>query len=93
MTAARYIGVILAEHKRRGTPFEEAWLSALRSLPKGVGEEAKEQLRDWKVAISWAKLNFRAAYLNQPCPMEVSLDTLRALAEAFSDEDELALAA
>lgn len=88
MTPAAYVRVILSEHRRRGTPFEEAWLSALRSLPKGVGPEAKAQIKEWKVQIAWAKQDFRAAYLGLEPPHVVPVQVLRELAAAFAADDE-----
>lgn len=78
------------EHKRRGTPFETAWVSALRTLPKGVGPSAKEQLSEWKLVLVWAKLEFRSAYLDQA--ETVPAAALRELAIVFSEDDYLATA-
>lgn len=62
MTPAQHVRVVLAEHRRHGTSFEAAWVSALRSLPKGSSPSSREQLSEWKAALRWAKEYFRTAY-------------------------------
>lgn len=62
MTPAQHVRVVLAEHRRHGTSFEDAWVSALRSLPKGSSPSSQEQIKEWKAILRWAKEFYRAAY-------------------------------
>lgn len=53
---------MLAEHRKTGTAFEDAWVSALRSLPKGSNYSSQQQIKEWKAILRWAKPHYRSAY-------------------------------
>lgn len=70
---------MLAEHRNCGTAFEDAWVSALRSLPKGSNISSQQQIKEWKAALRWAKPHYRAAYEgDQPLTDVAELQTLAA---------------
>lgn len=62
MTPAAHVRVVLAHHRKLDTEFEEAWISSLRSLPKGTCDNSRTYLKEWKVALRGTKKAFRAAY-------------------------------
>lgn len=69
MTPAAHVRIVLGYHRELGTEFEAAWLSALRSLPKGTRQDARDQIGEWKPILAWAKEAFRAAYLGLDAPL------------------------
>lgn len=49
--------LVLSEYKALGVPFNVAWASALRSLPRSHPE-----MKAWKKELTWARPAFQAAY-------------------------------
>lgn len=62
MNLAQHVRIVLTEYGRRGIPFDEAWMLAMRSLPKGKNDIEKAQLVEWKAALRWAKPHFGASF-------------------------------
>jgi hypothetical protein len=54
---AAHVRVVLAHHRRCGRPFNEAWASALRSIPRN-----DEQLPEYRAALRATKNVWRRAY-------------------------------
>jgi hypothetical protein len=62
MNLAEHIRIVLTEYGRRGVPFDDAWVYAMRSLPKGKNDIERDQLVEWKIALRWAKPHFQANF-------------------------------
>lgn len=67
MTPAEHTRIVLAEFRSIGTPFTQAWASAMRSLPR-----RQPEYREWKDVLAWARPAFRAYY--EGCDYEVMGD-------------------
>lgn len=72
VTPAQHVRFVLSEHREMGTPFDRAWVQALRSLPK-VPEGQRTEHKEWKRALRWAKPWFRAAYEKTAPPPKDSI--------------------
>lgn len=53
VSPAARLRLLLADERRRGTDFDEAWARALAVL---------EPREDWAPALAWSREEFRAAY-------------------------------
>lgn len=62
MTPAEEMRITLAALREQGAPFSEAWPMAFQRLRVRADDPAAEEVRDWKLAIDWAKPHFAAAY-------------------------------
>jgi ABC-type Zn2+ transport system substrate-binding protein/surface adhesin len=62
MNLATHVRIVLGEYNRRGVQFDEAWVYAMRSLPKGKNAIEKARLAEWKPILLWAKPHFRASF-------------------------------
>lgn len=54
---AMVVRIVLREHARRGTAFEQAWLNAMQSIPRSGDEAAL-----WRQQLHRHKPEWRAAY-------------------------------
>ena len=54
---AAHVRVVLAYHRRAGRSFDEAWSSALRSIPR-----KDDEVPDWRSALRWSRERWRVCY-------------------------------
>lgn len=66
MNLAAHVRIVLYEYGRRGYSFDDAWVLAMRSLPKGKNDIEKMHLAEWKPILRWAKPHFRANFAQAP---------------------------
>lgn len=57
-TPATHVALALRIHAQQETPFDSAWRSAIRSLPRADSPE----LLEWRSMLRWAKPYFRESY-------------------------------
>lgn len=57
-----HVRVILAEYRRQGIEFEEAWQKALRSLPRGSDKSTRVYWQEWREILRWAEPWYEAAF-------------------------------
>ena len=71
----------LAEHRRNGIGFNQAWLAAFAYALRTV-ELSPAELDNWESVLDWAEPAFRRAYERQAPELEV---TITQLAETSAD--------
>jgi hypothetical protein len=64
VNASEQVRIVLTESKRKGTPFEQAWYSALRSLvpPTDCAESVRAEHDELKAIFRESKAYWRSAY-------------------------------
>lgn len=62
VSPAEQVSFVLVAARDRGWPFDEAWRTALQSLPRPRESPAREEMREWMGALTWSRPFYAAAY-------------------------------
>ena len=80
MRPAEVVRRHLAAERAAGAPFDLAWPVALTAALRDVG---REEARDWRLALEWARPAFEAAYHGEDAePATVAAAELETMALA-----------
>lgn len=71
MAPSEFVRRALAEYRKEGLPFIEAWSRALQALPRMEGR------KEWLGVLRWARPFYEAAYNREP---QLDCSTVLALA-------------
>lgn len=70
MTTPQLVRLALAHYRQHGYGFEEAWIRALRNIPRGGDNDSvKRDRQEWVRVLQATRDEWQAAYENAPPEM------------------------